>query len=81
MIMTGTYDVIVQYHTATLFGWLSILLLLSIIRYGYVKNLIISGPTDYLETVKQYSDDIAWVTKTQNIEYLQKDGIACICEL
>ncbi|HRX63669.1 MAG TPA: valine--tRNA ligase [Candidatus Absconditabacterales bacterium] len=46
-----------------------------------LKNLIISGPKDYLELVKKYADDITGVTKTQNIEYLEKDGISCICEL
>lgn len=46
-----------------------------------LNNLIISWPKDYLIIVKKYSDDISWVTKTQNIEYLEKEGIACICEL
>ncbi len=49
--------------------------------WAELKNLIISGPKDYLELVKKYADDIKWVTKTQNIEYLEKDGIACVCEL
>jgi hypothetical protein len=49
--------------------------------WAELKNLIISGPKDYLDIVKKYSDDITWVTKTKNIEYLEKDGIACVCEL
>jgi hypothetical protein len=43
--------------------------------------LIISWPKDYLTIVKKYSDDISWVTKTKNIEYLEKKDITCICEL
>lgn len=46
-----------------------------------LKVVIISGPKDYLETVKMYEDDLKWVTKAQNIEYLEKGGIACICEM
>lgn len=46
-----------------------------------LKNLIISWPKDYLTIVKKYSDDISWVTKTKNIEYLEKKDITCICEL
>jgi hypothetical protein len=49
--------------------------------WAELKNLVISGPAEYLEIVKKYADDIAWVTKTQNIEYLEKEGISCICEL
>jgi hypothetical protein len=49
--------------------------------WAELKNLIISGPKDYIEIVKKYADDIAWVTKTQNIEYLEKNWITCVCEL
>jgi len=49
--------------------------------WAELKNLIISGPKDYLKIVKKYEDDIAWVTKTQNIEYVEKNNIACTCEL
>jgi hypothetical protein len=46
-----------------------------------LKVVIISWPKDYLETVKMYEDDLKWVTKAGNIEYLEKDGISCICEM
>jgi hypothetical protein len=46
-----------------------------------LKVVIISGPENYLDTVKIYEDDLKWVTKAQNIEYLDKDWISCICEM
>lgn len=45
-----------------------------------LKNLVISGPAEYLAEIKNYEDDLLWVTKAQHIEYLEKDGIACLCE-
>jgi len=49
--------------------------------WAELKNIVISWPKDYIEMVKKYQDDLAWVTKTQNIEYLEKDWISCICEM
>ena len=49
--------------------------------WAELKNIIISWPSNYLEHVKKFQDDLAWVTKTQNIEYLEKDWISCICEM
>ncbi len=49
--------------------------------WAELKNIVISWPKDYLELVKKFQDDLAWVTKTQNIEYLEKDWISCICEM
>jgi hypothetical protein len=49
--------------------------------WAELKNLIISGPKDYLDIIEQYWDDIIGVTKSQKIELLEKDWIACVCEL
>jgi hypothetical protein len=49
--------------------------------WAELKKLIISGPANYLTIVKKYTDDIAWVTKAQNIEHLEKNWISCICKL
>jgi valyl-tRNA synthetase len=49
--------------------------------WAELKSLIISGPKDYLELIKKYWDDIMWVTKAQKIELLEKDWIACLCEI
>lgn len=49
--------------------------------WAELKNLTISWNKKYLEIVKKYEDDITWVTKTQNINYLEKDISNCICEI
>lgn len=44
--------------------------------WAEIPRVVISGPQAYLDMVREYSDDLVWVTKADGLEYLEKDGIS-----
>jgi valyl-tRNA synthetase len=45
-----------------------------------LQKLILSGPQEYLDMIGTYMDDVIGVTKTLNVEFLEKDGVATMIE-